>query len=332
MSRGDTEPETRDVSLEGPERDVNHGRLQNWDSSEIFSSEPEQRRTTVEQTDAPEQSRTTVGHTDEPEQRRTTVGHTDELEQRRTTVDRTDEPEHSRTTVEHTDEPEHSRTTVEHTDSLTKKMSDCDRAGPEISDHSTSDVSTNENRCLIPKNASTPNHTLTAEDAERGCPASFLQNGHAPSSSLPNGTLPICTPPTVAPRRPEWQQPKPHKCNGEVSRKKKRLPSTSTNSQNSLKTTAAQIQQASGDDCCVHCVLACLFCELLSLCSVVAQCLACGRGCEALCCCGGGATGGTACGEEACSSGLDCGIVEDCCGSSDCLEICLECCSICFPA
>ncbi|KAJ8393488.1 hypothetical protein AAFF_G00059610 [Aldrovandia affinis] len=84
-------------------------------------------------------------------------------------------------------------------------------------------------------------------------------------------------------------------------------------------------------DCCVHCVLACLFCELLSLCSVLAQCLACGMGCETLCCCGGGATGGVVCGEEACSDGLDCGILEDCCESSDCLEICLECCSICFP-
>uniref|UniRef100_A0A8C9TTZ0 Zgc:113363 n=1 Tax=Scleropages formosus TaxID=113540 RepID=A0A8C9TTZ0_SCLFO len=85
-------------------------------------------------------------------------------------------------------------------------------------------------------------------------------------------------------------------------------------------------------DCCVHCVLACLFCELLSLCSVLMQCLACGQGCETLCCCGGGATGGVACGENSCTAALDCGMLEDCCESSDCLEICLECCSICFPA
>ena len=85
-------------------------------------------------------------------------------------------------------------------------------------------------------------------------------------------------------------------------------------------------------DCCVHCVLACLFCELTSLCSAFAQCLTCGPGCEALCCCGEAATGGLACSEDACSALLDCGILEDCCQSSDCLEICLECCSICFPA
>uniref|UniRef100_A0A672MNF9 Zgc:113363 n=1 Tax=Sinocyclocheilus grahami TaxID=75366 RepID=A0A672MNF9_SINGR len=85
-------------------------------------------------------------------------------------------------------------------------------------------------------------------------------------------------------------------------------------------------------DCCAHCILACLFCEVLSWCSAVAQCLACGLECDALCCCGEAATGGLACcAEDTCSALLDCGILEDCCQSSDCLEICLECCSICFP-
>lgn len=91
-------------------------------------------------------------------------------------------------------------------------------------------------------------------------------------------------------------------------------------------------------DCCVHCLLACLFCEILSMCSAVGDCLACAVGgaacCDgpaACCCCCVEAAGEAACTEEACQAVLDCGILEDCCASSDCLEICLECCSICFP-
>ncbi|KAJ8371325.1 hypothetical protein SKAU_G00113530 [Synaphobranchus kaupii] len=231
-------------------------------------------------------------------------------------------------------EPEHSRTAVDHTESATEEPPGSGRTSLEKSDQSlTDDASTNENCRLIPQHASTPNHTLRAEDDSSENPAATLQNGHAPPTGLANGVAPpICIPPTVSAGHPGWLLQQAPKGSVKASQDKKRLPSTSTNSQHSLKTTAAQIQQAAGDDCCVHCILACLFCELLSLCSAAAQCLACGSGCEALCCCGGGAAGGVACGEEACSAGLDCGIMEDCCGSSDCLEICLECCSICFPA
>ncbi|XP_047444150.1 myoD family inhibitor isoform X2 [Mugil cephalus] len=114
-------------------------------------------------------------------------------------------------------------------------------------------------------------------------------------------------------------------------------PST-TKSSASLKTDAAHIKEVAGDDCCVHCVLACLFCELLSMCSAVGECLACGVGgagcCDAAigCCCCVEVAGEAACTEEACQAVLECGLLEDCCASSDCLEICLECCSICFPA
>ncbi|KAF1391064.1 hypothetical protein PFLUV_G00064710 [Perca fluviatilis] len=92
------------------------------------------------------------------------------------------------------------------------------------------------------------------------------------------------------------------------------------------------------EDCCVHCLLACLFCELLSMCSALGECLVCGVGgagcCDSAagCCCCVEAAGEAACTEEACQAVLDCGILEDCCGSSDCLEVCLECCSICFPS
>uniref|UniRef100_A0A670JYM4 MyoD family inhibitor domain containing n=1 Tax=Podarcis muralis TaxID=64176 RepID=A0A670JYM4_PODMU len=76
-------------------------------------------------------------------------------------------------------------------------------------------------------------------------------------------------------------------------------------------------------DRCAHCALACLFCEFMSLCSLALDCGGCG-GCLESCC--GEAGGGN------CPCGLGCGMLQDCCGSSDCLEICLECCSICFPA
>lgn len=141
---------------------------------------------------------------------------------------------------------------------------------------------------------------------------------------------PICSPPmsrTVVPT------------NGSIiQEKKKRLDSSSSSvctksskkSHSSCKSTASQIQEAAGDDCCVHCILACLFCEFLTLCTLVTDCLAC-RGCgdACTCCCFGSEDCNS---EERCPCSLDCGMLEDCCGSSDCLEICLECCSICFPA
>ncbi|XP_062827242.1 keratin-associated protein 5-1 isoform X1 [Anolis carolinensis] len=88
-------------------------------------------------------------------------------------------------------------------------------------------------------------------------------------------------------------------------------------------------------DRCAHCALACLFCEFLSLCSLALECGGCG-GCLEACCAGGRGESGCCCGEAAdgghCPCGLGCGMLQDCCDSSDCLEICLECCSICFPA
>ncbi|XP_066566463.1 myoD family inhibitor [Amia ocellicauda] len=151
-------------------------------------------------------------------------------------------------------------------------------------------------------------------------------NGHPHNGSVSNGTTPICSPPPS-------RAPHPAQCNchAHPGRRPRLSSAPSGKSQHSLKSTAAQIQQAAGDDRCVHCVLACLFCELPSLCSALLLCLACGRGCGGGGCCGGGASGGGG-GEDVCSTGVDCGILEDCCQSSDCLEICFECCSICFPA
>uniref|UniRef100_A0A3P9GYJ8 MyoD family inhibitor domain containing n=1 Tax=Oryzias latipes TaxID=8090 RepID=A0A3P9GYJ8_ORYLA len=83
------------------------------------------------------------------------------------------------------------------------------------------------------------------------------------------------------------------------------------------------------EDCCVHCILACLFCEFLTLCNIVVAQASCGACTSEACCC-------CCCNDDLgddCNSpcDMDCGIMDACCESSDCLEICMECCGICFP-
>lgn len=112
------------------------------------------------------------------------------------------------------------------------------------------------------------------------------------------------------------------------------LKQPSSTSSTPLNTDSAHIKEAPGGDCCARCLLACLFCELTSLCSALAQCLLCGGAvaCADLggaCCCSD-ALMGCCCLEVGCTE--ECAIVETCCGSNDCLEICLECCAICFPS
>ncbi|XP_037136321.1 myoD family inhibitor [Syngnathus acus] len=109
---------------------------------------------------------------------------------------------------------------------------------------------------------------------------------------------------------------------------------SSSKSHTSNKTNSTLIEEVARDDCCVHCLLACLFCNFQSMCGAVERCVTCGGGlsgscgfidtcCWCCCCC---------CWDEACVEPLDCGIVEECCSSADCLEMCLECCAICFPS
>ncbi|XP_069483992.1 myoD family inhibitor domain-containing protein [Ambystoma mexicanum] len=93
--------------------------------------------------------------------------------------------------------------------------------------------------------------------------------------------------------------------------------------------TYSQKPGASPEDCCVHCILACLFCEFITLCNLVLGQASCGVCTSEVCCC--------CCGEEMgddcnCPCDMDCGIMDACCESSDCLEICMECCGICFPS
>ncbi|MEE6480916.1 hypothetical protein FKM82_012706 [Ascaphus truei] len=96
-----------------------------------------------------------------------------------------------------------------------------------------------------------------------------------------------------------------------------------------MSSTYSQKPGTSPEDCCVHCILACLFCEFLTLCNIVLGQATCGICTSEACCC--------CCGEEVgddcnCPCDMDCGIMDACCESSDCLEICMECCGICFPS
>ncbi|KAL1020538.1 hypothetical protein UPYG_G00001400 [Umbra pygmaea] len=197
-----------------------------------------------------------------------------------------------------------------------------------LTDHnSTTDVS-----WLLPERVPTNPYRLGRDESPREVPVS--SSPKTSPKTLTTRPSPVGSPLPSSSNHIEWsprQAPQLPACHHGHPNQKERLPST-TKSQKSLKADATQIKDIAGDDCCVHCVLACLFCELQSLCSVLAQCLLCGDGCEGLCCCTEGASGGIACGEDACSALLDCGILEDCCESSDCLEVCMECCSICFPA
>ncbi|XP_051951054.1 myoD family inhibitor-like isoform X1 [Xyrauchen texanus] len=213
----------------------------------------------------------------------------------------------------------------------------CTDSNPDHSGNSeslTDAVITSDDALLLPDHIATLSHKI-----EKSNEKSSLPNG-SPSGIITNDSAVICTPPTTSSGGKAPHAKTPQKCNGHPKCNSHRHPhkerptSTLTSkSQQSFKGDASQIQRVAGDDCCVHCILACLFCEVLSLCSVMAQCLACGLECDALCCCGEAATGGLACcAENTCSVLLDCGLLEDCCQSSDCLEICLECCSICFPA
>ncbi|XP_029471844.1 myoD family inhibitor domain-containing protein [Rhinatrema bivittatum] len=96
-----------------------------------------------------------------------------------------------------------------------------------------------------------------------------------------------------------------------------------------LSSAYSQKPGSSPEDCCVHCILACLFCEFITLCNIVLGQASCGICTSEACCCCCGDEMGDDCN---CPCDMDCGIMDACCESSDCLEICMECCGICFPS
>ncbi|XP_044206512.1 myoD family inhibitor [Thunnus albacares] len=205
-------------------------------------------------------------------------------------------------------------------------------------DSLTSSSSTNDISCLLPAHPASATPLQKQKDTDRSSP-SPPPICTPPSSSLTCPPLPPPPPPPDGSSRHSCSLPPSHhhphhNHHHQQNTNQKRL--SSAKSHTSFKAGAAQIEEVAGDDCCVHCLLGCLFCELLSMCSAVGSCLVCGGDvagcCDTVdgcgCCCCLEAAGDVACTEEACQAVLECGILED---SSDCLEICLECCSICFP-
>ncbi|XP_051528702.1 myoD family inhibitor-like isoform X1 [Myxocyprinus asiaticus] len=106
---------------------------------------------------------------------------------------------------------------------------------------------------------------------------------------------------------------------------------SSKRSKGSSKSNSSQIPTEAQDDCCVHCILACLFCEFLTLCNIMLDCATCGS-CASddscFCCC----CASEECGDCDLPCDMDCGIIDACCESADCLEICMECCGLCFSS
>ncbi|XP_035615954.2 myoD family inhibitor-like [Oncorhynchus keta] len=107
---------------------------------------------------------------------------------------------------------------------------------------------------------------------------------------------------------------------------------SSKRSKSSSKSNSSQIPTEVQEDCCVHCILACLFCEFLTLCNIVLDCATCGScagdDSACFCCC----CASEECGDCELPCDMDCGIIDACCESADCLEICMECCGLCFSS
>lgn len=139
-------------------------------------------------------------------------------------------------------------------------------------------------------------------------------------ASTANGVLPLVHPVVTRPQTTHGKLQSHPSLNSQSSKRSK----------GSSKSSSSQLQSAAQEDCCAHCILACLFCEFLMLCNIALDCATCGS-CSSdescFCCCGCGE-----CADCEAPCDMDCGIVDACCESADCLEICMECCGLCFSS
>uniref|UniRef100_UPI0037E8E69F myoD family inhibitor domain-containing protein n=1 Tax=Semicossyphus pulcher TaxID=241346 RepID=UPI0037E8E69F len=168
-----------------------------------------------------------------------------------------------------------------------------------------------------PHHTHTPHtHTLQSNGVRNGGP-------HPKLGSLPRGGSSTSSSSSGGPKHTKKLQSNP----SITSQSSKR----SKSSKSSSKSNSSQIPTEAQDDCCVHCILACLFCEFLTLCNIVLDCATCGSCAgddSCFCCC----CASEECGDCDLPCDMDCGIIDACCESADCLEICMECCSLCFSS
>ncbi|XP_065097487.1 uncharacterized protein mdfi isoform X1 [Paramisgurnus dabryanus] len=173
-----------------------------------------------------------------------------------------------------------------------------------------------------PQARSTPIHPTLASSYGS---ASLLRNVSKPhSNGVRNGTFSRAASSSSSSSSAQ-KNPKKLQSNPSINSQ------SSKRSKGSSKSNSSQIPTDAQNDCCVHCILACLFCEFLTLCNIMLDCATCGS-CASddscFCCC----CASEECGDCDLPCDMDCGIIDACCESADCLEICMECCGLCFSS
>ncbi|XP_003199532.3 myoD family inhibitor isoform X1 [Danio rerio] len=192
----------------------------------------------------------------------------------------------------------------------------------------------NNNSLSQPDLTSTPGKSITYQPQARSTPinptltsstesATLLRRDSKPhSNGVRNGTFSRAASSSSSSSSTAHKNPKKLQSNPSIN---------SQRSKGSSKSNSSKIPTEAQDDCCVHCILACLFCEFLTLCNIVLDCATCGS-CASddscFCCC----CASEECGDCDLPCDMDCGIIDACCESADCLEICMECCGLCFSS